>query len=121
MTFLKWFFTGILLLLTLTPTYAKQTTARINVPFANITLNPNDIILGTYTFGQNPVIFCFENNLQSIGAVTWTYQGKRFSSTLSVTLVTNTNFQGFLADASGTITVRNNQPIPLIVSCLFAF
>lgn len=98
----------------------KPMIAVLTIPFQNVTLNPNQTIQANYTFGSEPIIFCYENNLQSVGRVTWPYKGHFYSSTLSITLITNGHYQGEYADASGRITILNNLTTPLIVSCEFA-
>ncbi len=92
-----------------------------NVPFENIFLNPNGVITASYAFGPHQIIFCYENNLQEVGVVTWPYQGKMYSSTLELFLKTQSNIQGSFADAKGVLTVTNNTPNLLIVSCLYGF
>jgi len=93
------------------------------VPFANITLPPNNVIEAAYSFGDTPAIYCFENTFQMIGLMQWPYQGTINTATLSEnSLTTNTAiFQGFPADTNGTITIINNTNITLVVSCQFAF
>lgn len=103
------------LVLAIAPTYA------LVVPFEGITLNPNRTIQADYAFGPHPIIFCYENNQQSVGIVTWPYKGKIYSSTLSVSLKTNVNYQGQFADTRGTISITNNLKVPLIVNCDFGF
>ena len=115
---LKYRMLGILIFLVITPAHAVTV---YNIPFQNVVLNPNVTIQGRYSFGTFPIIFCYENNLQSIGVFTWPYQGKTYTSTLSTPLVTNSNFQGAFADPSGTVTIRNNQSTALLVSCVFGF
>lgn len=92
-----------------------------NVPFANIFLPPNGVITASYAFGPHQIIFCYENNLQSVGVVSWPYQGNMYTSTLSLFLKTQTNIQGSFADSNGVLTVTNNTPNLLIVSCLYGF
>ena len=92
-----------------------------SVPFDNISLTPGSTIEASYNFGQFPIIFCYENNLQTVGIVIWPFQGSLFTSTLPITFVTNTEFQGDLADPTGTIAIFNNQTTTLLVSCDFAF
>jgi hypothetical protein len=92
-----------------------------SVPFQNIILNPGQTINSSFAFGANPIIFCYENNQQSIGVVTWPYKGRIYSSTLSVSLVTNGQYQGNFADPSGNISVTNNQNYQLVVNCVYGF
>lgn len=110
----------IALLSSLTLVHAVPIATFLSVPFSNVNLNPNDTIQGSYSFGINPLIFCYENNLQSVGIVTWPYKGALSSSALSVSLKTSASYEGQFADSNGTITVTNNQSTPLIVSCQFA-
>ena len=120
-TFLKYTLLVLAIVSSLTLAHATPTALSLSVPFQNIILNPNNIIQASYVFGPNAIIFCYENNLQSIGSVTWPYHGKSFSSTLSVPLTTNANYQGLFADPTGIITIINNQSTTLVVNCVFGF
>jgi len=111
----------ILLLSLFMSAFLSKTVLALAVPFGNIQLNPNQTIQATYAFGSDPIIFCYENNLQSVGIVHWPFNAVQQTSTLSVSLKTNANFEGFFADPTGTITITNNQTIPLIVNCVFGF
>ena len=91
------------------------------VPFSNILLNPNQSISASYNFGQHKQIICYENSLSTVGLVTWPYQGVWYSTNLTAQLKTQSNISGNYADASGTLTVLNNQGFSLVVSCLFGF
>lgn len=109
---------GMLIFLTLAPVQAATV---YNIPFQNVILNPNATIQGNYTFGNYPIIFCYENNLRSVGIFKWTYQKQTYTSTLSVPIVTNKNFGEWLADSSGKITIQNNQSFALLISCVYGF
>jgi hypothetical protein len=100
--------------------FAMKNVVKMVVPFENIPMPPGAVIQASYAFGTYPMIFCYENNLQSIGLVQWPYNGQISSSTLSVTLVVSSQFQGQFADPSGVISVTNTTSIPLIVSCQLA-
>lgn len=97
----------------------KKTLQILTVPFQNFLLGVNGTIEATFDFGPHPFIFCFENNLQTVGIVTWPFKGVINRSTLPITLVTNGNFDGQFSDPTGTITVTNNTAITLVVSCIF--
>lgn len=116
MTLLKKMAYTFIVTCTISPAFAIY-----NVPFENINLNPNQSLQATYTFGERPIIFCYENNQQTVGIMSWTYKGVAKTSTLSTPLITNGNYEGFYANASGLITITNNQSYALIVSCLYGF
>lgn len=91
------------------------------VPFQNLNLGPNCSVQANYSFGANSIIFCYSNSLQSTGTVAWTYKRRPASGTLPINLVTNSNFEGSLADPSGMLTILNNLPTTSIISCQFAY
>lgn len=100
---------------------AHATTIFTSVPFENISLVPNQIIKANYAFGPHAIIFCFENTLQTIGNITWPFNNQIRSASLPVTLVTNSNFDGFFANVNGVITITNTSKAPIIVSCDFGY
>lgn len=101
--------------------YAIQT-IYATVPFSNIRLQPNQYIEANYSFGAFSVIYCYENNLKSVGVLAWPLNGKVNFATLSTfPLVKNTRYQGDLADLSGIIGITNNTSGALIVNCLYVF
>ncbi|MEO7049490.1 MAG: hypothetical protein ABI091_29580 [Ferruginibacter sp.] len=91
------------------------------VPFNNIQINPSAVLSASYSFGNNAIIFCYTPDLATIGIITWPYKGVTQSGSLPMPLVTNSNVTGQLADANGTISIRNTLTVPILVSCDFAF
>ncbi|MHB1948085.1 MAG: hypothetical protein ACYCQI_08235 [Gammaproteobacteria bacterium] len=101
--------------------HAETNTSIFTVPFQNITLGPHASLIANFSFGTNAEIFCFENNLQPVGNVTWPYRGQLFNAPLNLLLTTSSLFTGSLSDPNGTITVTNTTTTTLQVSCLFGF
>jgi len=95
--------------------------ATLSVPFENVIMQSNDVIQANYNFGVFSTIFCFSNNTQTVGIITWPYAGQMMSGSLPIVLKTNPIFSGSFADPMGTITITNNQPDFQIISCLFAY
>lgn len=93
----------------------------LTVPFQNIFLNPNQSLASQYIIGAHKLIFCFENNQQTTGIITWPFQGVLYVSSLPIFLKTDPNIEGQFADNQGQITITNNQNRLLIVSCLYGF
>jgi hypothetical protein len=91
------------------------------VPFNNVALNPNNSLTAGYSFGNNKIIFCYTPDLATTGVITWPYKGVIKSGSLPMSLTTDSNVTGQLADANGTITIRNNQNATILVSCDLAF
>lgn len=91
------------------------------VPFENVFLIPNVSIVANFAFGSHKIIFCFENNLQTVGVITWPLFGQRASSSLPIFLKINNAFQGSLSDATGFLTITNTTKQTLVVSCSFGF
>ena len=96
------------------------TITNVATPFQNVYLNPNNTIVSNYSFGIEPIIFCFTNSLQTLGNVNWTYKGQNYSAPMPLYLKTNGNYEGAFADSSGTLTVTNNTSSPMVVSCMLA-
>lgn len=90
-----------------------------NVPFANKKLNPNEVIQANYSFGNQPGLLCFDNNLENIGEIKWPYKGSIKSSSLPVLLKVRIEFEGKFADKSGQITITNTSNKQLIITCTF--
>ncbi len=95
-------------------------TTNVSTPFQNVLLNPNNTIVSNYSFGIEPIIFCFTNSLQTVGNVTWTYKGQNYSAAMPLYLKTNGNYQGAYADSNGTLTITNNTGSQIVVSCMLA-
>lgn len=91
------------------------------VPFNNIVLNPNNTLSAAYSFGNNKIIFCYTPDLATTGIITWPYKGVTKSGSLPMSLTTESNVTGQLADANGNITIHNTQNTTIVVSCDFAF
>jgi hypothetical protein len=100
---------------------SAHSVVNLTVPFTNFFLNPNGVIQANFSFGPFSTIFCYENNLQTIGIITWPFQGQRFTSTLPIFLKTQASAQGSFSDPNGTLTITNNQTFTLVVSCNLAF
>lgn len=101
-------------------TFAQNT----SVPFENVIVGVNGTINANYSFGPNAIIFCYSDQSQNVTGtanITWPYKGKTQSGTLPITLVTNTNFQGQLADNSGSIHIQNTLPESSNINCVFAY
>lgn len=96
-------------------------TITTSIPFQNIEQAPNTVIFANYNFESHAMIFCYENNQQSIGQVIWTYQGIPQFSTLSILLKVDGQFEGEFADPIGTITVNNNTTSSFITNCVFGY
>ena len=92
-----------------------------SVPFQNVLLTPNQTLQANFAFGATPIIFCYENSLQTLGIIIWPYQGNPNASQLPITLVTSGQYQGSLSDPSGVITITNNQNFTLVVNCVYGF
>lgn len=92
----------------------------VSTPFQNVILNPNYTIVSNYSFGIEPIIFCFTNSLQTVGNINWTYKGQNYSAPMPLYLKTNGNYEGAFADSNGTLTVTNNTTTPIVVSCMLA-
>lgn len=90
------------------------------VPFQNISLNPTDAIVATFSFGQQSQLFCFDNTLQTEGVINWPYHSQPQSSSLPIFLTLNPQFQGSLTDPNGTLTVYNNTGITLQENCIYS-
>lgn len=95
--------------------------ANFLVPFQTIFIAPTQTIFINFFFDQHKIIFCFENNSQTVGLITWPYLGVTQASTLPIFLKQDSNFQGSFADAAGLITITNTTPNTFAVSCLFGF
>jgi hypothetical protein len=93
----------------------------VPIPFQNYSLLPNETIQSPYQFGGFSVLFCFSNNTQFVGVITWPYQGQTMSNQLPITLVTNPIYTGSFADPAGTITIFNNQTVTQVISCIYAY
>ncbi len=91
------------------------------VPFQNIYLNPDEIIVANFAFGAHKIIFCYENNLQTDSVVTWPLLGQRLNAPLPLFLKTEQQIQGSFSDPVGFLTVRNTTKTQLIVNCVFGF
>jgi hypothetical protein len=103
------------------PVMARSQTIISTVPFANILLNPNDMIQASYTFDGHPIIFCYEDNQETTGSIQWPLEGLVQSSTLPITLITDGQYSGEFADPTGTITITNTASLPVVVSCPYGF
>jgi hypothetical protein len=101
--------------------YANTQIPVITVPFENFSLLPNAIVKANYSFGDHPMIFCFDNTLQTQGRIQWPYHGQIKSSSLPIFLKDNSNFDGQFADLNGVIKITNTTSATLIVNCQFGF
>ena len=91
------------------------------VPFQNLVLPPNCTVHANYSFGQNSIIFCYENSLQNVGGISWTYKGVcTAQQVIPIFLKTQSNIQGSFADANGSLSIQNNLSVPMTLSCQFA-
>lgn len=98
--------------------------ANVTVPFQNEIVDVNQTITADYSFGTNSMIFCYSNesiNSGGTGNITWSFNGQIKNGTLPITLVNNTNFQGELADGSGTLTIQNTLSTSSIINCVYGF
>lgn len=110
-----------LIFLTLPVSASYAATISTTVPFETITLNPNDVIQAGYAFGLHAMVFCFDNNLETIANIQWTYKGIAFNAPLPQSLKTNPQFEGAYADSNGIVTITNTANKALIISCQFGF
>lgn len=116
------FLVAILSLTSLTVAQASTCTLPVQtVPFQNITLFSNCTLPARYSFGAFAILFCYTNDLQNNGTITWTYKGNPATASLPIFLKTNGNYQGSFANANDSLAIQNNTRLPLIVSCQFAF
>jgi hypothetical protein len=96
----------------------------LTVPFQSVQVGVGETIVANYAFGTNAIIFCYSDQFENIGAtgtITWPYNGRTMSGTIPITLVTNINYQGQLADGAGEITIQNAMSTSSTISCQFAF
>lgn len=95
-------------------------------PIENVILNPGDSVQANYSFLGHPLIFCWQDQTtdNNIGLVSWPFNGNLFTHALPTTLKNVTSppeYDAFLADPIGVLTVTNNMPFVLTVSCEPAF
>src|SRR5437016_8583107 len=93
----------------------------LTVPFQNLYLAPNQSINAADTIGDHRMIFCFANNTENAGSVSWPYKGTRPASHLPVLLKTDSHLEGQFADNSGTITIQNTTSTQLETGCVFGY
>jgi hypothetical protein len=91
----------------------------VTVPFNNKVLNPKNVLQANYSFGNFPSMLCFDNNLEKIGEIKWTFKGNIKSSSLPVLLKVRVEFEGEFADKNGSITITNTSNKQIVVSCSF--
>lgn len=100
---------------------AAQSPILLTVPFENIILNPNAVIQASYSFAGHPMIFCFDNTLQTLGNIQWPFQGIIQSSSLPIYLKIDPLYEGELADVTGTIKITNTTSTTIIMNCQYGF
>lgn len=122
MRLLKYTMVSLFVLVSIFTSMINRAYAQVmTVPFQNVFMFPQHTIRANYTFGPFNTIFCYENNLQTVGVITWPFQGNIFNSQLPIFLKNNANVQGSFADNSGAITIQNTTNITLIVNCVYGY
>lgn len=92
-----------------------------SVPFSNFALKKNATMSASYSFGNHQQILCYESSLQTLGSVTWPYQGTLYGGSLPTLLKTKKDISGSFADSSGTITITNTTKNKIYIACEFGF
>ncbi len=102
----------------------RSIASTLTVPFQNEVVDVNGTIMVNYSFGTNSMIFCYSNesvNSGGTGNISWNNNGQSENGTLPITLVNDANFQGQLADGSGTLTIQNTLSTPSVINCVYGF
>ncbi len=92
-----------------------------SIPFQNISLFPNCSIQSNFSFGNFSQMFCFTNSSQTLGVISWPSPTGPASGNLPIELSTNPVFSGSPINTSGTITILNNTPVTITVSCVYTY
>lgn len=118
----------IFLFMGITITHASVTLYK-TVPFNNVKMHKNDVIIADYDFANkgesdHNEIFCYDPSLSNVGYATWTYKNQLKSQNLPIFLKISSQYTGEYADRVGTInivdTVSNDEDGNVIfMSCNF--